>query len=372
MERFTLKEQHIRRLAALNLLDYDLDQQEMVFFGIRGAAPVYIHDPNLVNAPPNDFGLKAAVSEAELWADSHDLIFNELDFDDLAQNKRMGCTLGQWDPKKRKIAIFAASTIPNGKFFEKETQVNMLLSGRHKYVRGPHPWSPNPSTQQKAFRLDNVAPILRTGLKVVHDTNGNSRLTADYDASDTYEYSNPNDNIHSAWCAANGKGGQGAGVDNFESQGCQVVAGYPGSYQSDAKESGPWKTFRTRAYDIKTQNSFPYLLFKGNEVLQIGKYEGTPLTMRVRFGSRDHGNITLVKDLQNALNKARAEVQAEDPNTRGLSEWPLLTADGQFGINGFKAVKWFQDIRMFVECGDYDRIVGPATAAALGIELPTA
>ncbi|MCB9230150.1 MAG: hypothetical protein H6581_00685 [Bacteroidia bacterium] len=341
MGKFFFEEKHLARLVQANFFPQTND--EMIFFGLRGATPTETENHELSNGH---------------WLES-----KEIDLLDLTKEHELKCTIGQWKPKEGKIAVYPGSTVPFGEYvssFAKtgKPAVNLLLSGCYKYIKGNHPMSltrdwngQKLDSTMKAFRLSSPSvPILR------------SRDDAVFEATDDYEFMNPGDNIHAAYCNHDGKNSGGKYI--HESHGCQVVAGYPYTQYHHTRwswwdERGPWATFRQRGYEM-AQNQFYYMLFNGNEAEMITKLDGQKVQGRLRFGSRDTAQYKTVSDLQNKLNANKA--LPGQPTINGI--------DGVFGMGVMKALKFWQDHNLTLNAAAIDRIVGAQTAERLGLELP--
>jgi hypothetical protein len=304
---FTFSGVHLKRLCDINY--FQPATGEMIFFGLRGCLPA--------NADDNSFGAE------------HELGVKDLNY----LNPR--CTLGQWDPAKGKIAVFPGSTVPHQSLVKTSISkgglgTNQLATGFYAdYRKGVH--KEGKPTGHQAFRQSEGRPIRRTS------------DDKDYQNDDRVEFSNPYDNLHAAWC-------QGLDSVNYASAGCQVVVGYPKcSKPNYTKDVGPWKTFKANAY-LLTQDRFQYVLLDGKDAERVAT--ATPsdkIPARLRYGSKGD----LVADLQEALKKA------------GFYEGVI---DDEFRERTLRAVMDYQSIR-FGPLED-DGIVGPVTAAALGISWP--
>lgn len=131
--------------------------------------------------------------------------------------------------------------------------------------------------------------------------------------------------------------------------GCQVVVGYPKCPQrGNQPDVGPWKEFKSNAYSLQ-QESFPYMLLAGPDARNVALSGGSKLNARLRFGSQS----PLVSELQTRLKGA---------------DFYEGVVDGTFGERTLRAVLAFQGARFGPEADD--GIVGPVTAAALGMDLP--
>ncbi|MEP6924627.1 MAG: peptidoglycan-binding domain-containing protein [Pyrinomonadaceae bacterium] len=300
---FSFKETHLRRLCELNFFPVPADG--MILFGLRGA-------------------LSTDVDDCE-FRPEHTLDVKDLNY----TNPR--CTIGQWLPKEKKIAVFPGSTIPHRSYIKTALArhgigANQLATGFYAdYRKGVH--KAGKPTAHDAFKQTEARPIRR------------SADDFDYQNDDLIEFSNPFDNMHAAWC-------QSANGGNYASAGCQVIVGFPKCALPNHKTAvGAWRIFKENAYQL-AQNSFPYALFNGTDAQRVAVNENKPLSVRLRYGSKGD----LVKKLQKALQK--------DDFYEG-------ELDDNFKERTWRAVMNFQTIR-FGPLED-DGIVGPTTAAALDL-----
>lgn len=302
---FIFNEDHLRRLCQIN--SFPVANSELIFFGLRGCLPLNID--NL------EFNTK------------HSLLFIDPDY------LHPRCTLGQWLPKEKKIVVFPGSTVPHIRYVKlsKENNgkgANQLMTGYYKdYRKGIH--KANSRSGHHAFRQTSAHPVRRTADDF------------DFDNDDRVEFVNPYDNIHAAWS-------MGANHEYYASAGCQVVVGYPQCQRrNNSPDIGPWKDFKTNAYNLG-QDSFPYMLLSGLDALRVadGKYKWKA---RLRYGSKGK----LVRSLQEVLKD---------------KEYYNGNMDGDFGERTCRAVMEFQEVQFGPHADD--GVVGPATASALGIDWP--
>jgi hypothetical protein len=284
----------------------------IVFFGIRGALPL-----DLSGTP---------------FAERHSIRLTEFN------HVQMRCTLGQWRPAERVLALFPGSTVPRRTAVatakaKSGIGANMLMLGRYRYRTGIH--NADSKDGHRAFRQAVFFPVWRTSDDL------------DYDLDDWADLGGKNqtfvwDNLH---CAFH----DNIDTPGFSSNGCQVVAGHPRSARRANKpETGPWARFIENCYGRggNGQQSFTYLLFAGAEAGMVAD-ASRKLSRSLRFGSSGEW-VTIV---QKAL-------QGEG--------FDFLTPDGDFGRNTLEAVMAFQ-AREFGR-GRADGIVGANTAAALGLD----
>lgn len=283
----------------------------MVFFGLRGALPL-------------ELGGTA-------FAASHPVRLADVD------HQRMRCTLGQWKPADRTLALFPGSTVPARSAVQLAKAAggagaNMLMLGRYRYQKGVH--RANSPNGHRAFRQAMFFPVWRT------------RDDLDFDLEDTIDLGGSAtsfvfDNLHCAFADNVDRPG-------YSSNGCQVVAGAPRSARrNNAPETGPWATFVRNAYDgAPGQAQFGYHLFGGSEAAAMATNVTGTCPRSIRFGSAGEW----VERAQRAL------------QTRGFD---FLAADGQFGRDMLRAVIAFQRNEFGVNSAD--GVVGPNTAGALGL-----
>jgi peptidoglycan hydrolase-like protein with peptidoglycan-binding domain len=306
----TINEALLGRLAARN--NFGLPGDDLVFFGIRGALPA-----DIAGTP---------------FAKSHTLRLTDIN------NVQMRCTIGQYRPKTGELAVFPGSTVPSiGNVRAARARAgigaNMLMLGRYRYEQGIHK-AGRPSGH-RAFRQAVFFPVWRTSDDLDYDLLD----TADLDGDLVW------DNLHSAYH-------DNLDTAGFSSAGCQVVCGHPRSAaRGNRPETGPWKRFIENSYGAPGgQRKYVYLLFSGAEVAMVATRPADQIRQSVRFGSSG----ALVKEVQTALlNKG----------------FDLGIADGDFARATIEALMAFQT-REFGR-GKADGVVGPNTAAALGVDLPT-
>lgn len=222
MSKIKFTEAHIKKICEQK--GYKLpNTTDMIFIGIRGASPV--------NEKDQSFYQTNEVSKTPV------------------NYQTMNCTLGQWDQKTKRIAIYPGSTVPhissvaNAK--NKGGQgANQLIKGFWSFVKGVH--NPRPSTAHLAFVQNESFKVQR------------SSDDLDYDIHDPVSSGIMWDNLHSAWSGS---------TDYYASAGCQVISGMP-KCKNNLIESGPWKIFRERAYSIP-QKVFYYILIDFDDLQKI-------------------------------------------------------------------------------------------------------
>jgi hypothetical protein len=208
------------------------------------------------------------------WTRSIELTKVKLDY------KHMRCTLGIWEPAKRRIYAAPGSTVPRIDQVRKSTLrqgrgCNQLEPGYYTdYVKGEH--FKGKELGHQALRQSSPRFIRRTVRGVP------------YGKADRLLFSNPYDNLHCSWNPEVNKPG-------FNSAGCLVVAGRPycKRLQSPESNQGPWKVFHRIIYRA-VQRKFGILLLEANQVIEaISAVEKTFLC----YGSKG----SEVNDLQRKL-----------------------------------------------------------------------
>lgn len=313
MAAIALTPELLRRLARRN--NFPVPDSGMVFVCVRGATPADLSD--------NTFAPSRTIQEISL------------------DYEHMRCTFVQWKLEDGVLALFAGSTVPNRKSIDAalagKTKANQVIPGCFRYIRGRHKGStPN---GHDAFRQNIFLPVQRT------------RDDGDFDLADAIDFARSAkaeefvwDNIHAAY-------NDDAAKPGYSSEGCLVVCGFPSTTSGKFVERGPWKAFRRNAYDqTNGQQEFTCMLFEADEVARVAGGKDGDLIQLVRYGSRG----ALVGQVQAALVKAGFEIG---------------TPDDKFGRNTLIALYEFQK-RLFDQPGA-DCVVGPETAKALGIEMPT-
>lgn len=309
--RLMLSEAHL--LALWKRSQFPVTPGQIVVFGLRGCRPV-------------DFG-------GTDFAPHHEIFLATVNY------KSMNCTLGQWNPGHG-LAVFPGSTVPFGitvsaRISANGNGVNQMGRGRYpKYTAGWHKRSEG-TNGHWALLQDCPITAQRTG------------DDADFDTLDRWEVGRQfGDNIH---CAFN------MGVDGkipdaaFSSAGCQTIAG---TVKKGVRNSaaGPFRTFMMPFADkLGAQKNTEYVLFAADEAQTMIRSRLVGKTVILRMGSQG----PLVRQLQDALNRRTGS---------------KLTIDGDFGPPTFQAVIDFQT-QQFGPDAD-DGIVGPASAAKLGFQLP--
>lgn len=303
---FTISAALLERLCAINAFAHS--DRDLVFFGLRGCLPVDL-------------------DRCGTFRKEHQATVETPDY------TVPRCTLGQWQPAKKTVALFPGSTVPHVKDVARARDklgegTNQLMTGFYQDFRKGRHKAAAP-TGHDAFRQSGQRPIRRTADDL------------DYDADDRIEIDNPGDNLHAGWCMGPDSG--------YASAGCQVVVGYPGCEKRGAGsvDTGPWAAFRATAYGaFKDQQRFQYILLRGRDAQSVAEGGRGKIPARLRFGSSGF----LVGAVQKAL-AAQHHYEGD--------------IDEDFGPRTLRAVLSFQSS---FGAGAGDGIVGSQTATALGID----
>ncbi len=302
---FALSHQTLLRLCNQNA--FAIPEGMMIFFGLRGAAPI--------NEDDNTF------------RERHFLGLREVDY------KKPCCTIGQWLPQEGKLAVFLGSTVPTLGYVEQAMAAggegaNQMMPGFYTdYMKGQH--HQGTPKAYDAFRQTRPHPVRRTV--------GNE----DFDNLDEVSFGIQSDNIHAATSYNRLNG------EDYSSAGCQVIVGYPKVPAKPASvQTGPWGPFHDNAYAI-AQTNFPYFLLLGKDGQKAASEAPSSIFPRLRFGS----NGALVAQLQEKL------------MAKGLFAQPV---NSLFDYSTFQAVVKHQEQAM--GRGEADGVVGRVTAESLGMD----
>lgn len=194
------------------------------------------------------------------------------------------CTLGLWDPARKRIFAAPGSTVPH--------RDNMRLAAAQG---GKGTNQLEPGFYRDLTKGEHLQGKLNGHAALRQTANRFYRRSPDgkgYSAASPLYFGNPYDNLHCAWNLAGTEPG-------FRSAGCMVVAGMPHCPRHEKPEPnrGAWKLFHALLYATK-QSVFPILMLPADEVADAlaGKAppKGRP---RLVFGSVGDG----VKALQRKL-----------------------------------------------------------------------
>jgi hypothetical protein len=210
----------------------------------------------------------------------------------------MRCTLGIWDPFRKRLFAAAGSTVPHKDNVEKAAARKGKLKGK-----GTNQLEPGFYTDlAKGEHLQGK----RNGHQALRQTAGRfyrrSLTGAPYTEAAPLFYGNPYDNLHCGWNLDAVKPG-------FSSAGCMVVAGIPHCPRREdaGPNQGPWKIFHDLLY-ATTQKSFPLLLLPAESAAEaLGGIAATAKTGRRGGRSGSDRNLVYgssgeaVKELQRRL-----------------------------------------------------------------------
>lgn len=296
----------LRRLCDINQFPIPKDA-EMVFFGIRGALPYN----------PDNYAFE----------ESRSIVITSVNYTSFR------CTLGQWNLKTGKVAIYPGSTVPGIKniraaISKKGMGTNQMLPGFYDDVKKGWHQGGSAKFGHSAFRQTRERPVRRSATDAI------------FTEDDLLTYEIQHDNIHSGF--------RTSVQDNLNaSHGCQIIVGMPDC--EVYKASGGFKAFKEAAYAVKGQEYFCYMLLNAKDYERVDMAMKDPFPRRLRYGSAGEA----VKALQGAL--ADANMMEDDE----FEETSI------FDIPTFKAVINYQKKNKLVT----DGVVGKGTAAMLGIDL---
>jgi hypothetical protein len=302
---FKLTHELLRAVCERNL--FPVPETGMVFFGLRGCLPL----------DPEDYS----------FAESRDLKVADVNY----RNPR--CTLGQWLPDIKKLAVFPGSTCPNESLVASAKKEggqgsNQLLTGYYTFVKGEH--HVGKPSGHKAFRQEEDRVVLR------------NKDDMDFDFYDVLSSGVQYDNLHCGFSAGVSSG--------YSSAGCQVVVGFPNRNDGEGKESGPWSVFRQTAYKLP-QNTFHYVLLRGRELEAMAQAPDLVRPFTIRFGSEGDLVLKVQKELRRF----------------GLGS---IVPNGSCGPGMQMAIVNFQISKMGAD--NADGIFGANTAVQLGLtDWPT-
>lgn len=353
---FNISDALLRRVAAIHNYPIHDHEEEMIFFGIRGALP-----------PESCDDLSYDFSPYMEFKNEHTLRLVKVNY------YFPRCVLGQWLPAQKKVAVFPGSTVPNLLVVRSNnytlTQFNQLVPGWYDYKKGMHPAS-RKKGQHKAFRMQNSAVLRRNSYKISGDLPVISYAPEDA----RILVMNPYDNIHAA--RHNPKSTRAKKSPNlfhyvltsrYSSLGCQVLVGNPAAMLSAGYNGNwnAWDKFYKSAYrkNAAEQEAFKYLLFTSEEGYDIAQDNASGnRNLVLNYGSQGE----TVQQIQESLKKKRS----------GKTGKPYYTSsiDQQFGPGMAKAIINFQKENynqsleeISLSQADIDCFISSGTGALLGI-----
>jgi len=248
---------------------------KLVLFSVRGALPRGSHTS---------------------WSDSHNLTPVKVDY------KHMRCSIGIWNPGRKKIFIVSGSTVPH---------YDEVLKAAAKGGKGSNQLEPGYYTdyykgEHLMGKPRGHQALRQTGNRFVR----RSSHKPPYSKNDRLYFSNPFDNLHCAWNTNPKKEG-------YSSAGCIVVSGTPfcKRLKGSTANSGSWKNFHKLIYDAR-QNKFSLLLLEYHVLAGLRDSKKVPAVMC--YGSQGDR----VKKLQSLLKHV------------GLYRGPV---SGKLGVRTYKA-----------------------------------
>ena len=204
----------------------------------------------------------------------------------------MRCTLGIWDPQRKRLFAAPGSTVP----YKAQVEIAAARKGKLR-GKGTNQLEPGFYTDlSKGEHLQGKT----NGHQALRQTAGRfyrrSPTGLPYTEASPLYFGNPYDNLHCGW----NLDGLAAG---FSSAGCMVVAGIPHCpRRPDRKvDQGPWKIFHNLLYAEK-QSRFPLLLLSFQTLFSaVAKptMHATGLRRNLVFGSSGEA----VRELQRFLSE---------------------------------------------------------------------
>lgn len=237
------------------------------------------------------FGLRGALplDASKGWVPSVRLETSPVD------HLHLRCTLGLWDPARKRIFAAPGSTVPHRDNMRLAAErggkgTNQLEPGFYRdLTKGEHlqgKLNGHAALRQTASRFYRRSP----------DGKG-------YGPSSPLFFGNPYDNLHCAWNLLGTEPG-------FRSAGCLVVAGMPHCPRHEKPEpnQGAWKLFHGLLYAAK-QSAFPILVLPAAEAADALAGKAAPKSRpRLVFGSEGDGVKALQRKLASqGLFKGRAD-----------------------------------------------------------------
>ncbi len=281
-EPFSLTHASLLSLSRANEYEPRLRETRRVVFGLRGceiadADGVHQRKVRLIESMPNHFDRR--------------------------------CVIGVWDRRRRTVAVFAGSTVPNRvqvelhwlwAEYERQGQptkspgqwmTNLLPQGLYEYEIGTHLEGARPRSRRQpgALRQIKATPVLR------------AQRSASYTFDEAWDYAPEpvGDNVHASVYSDYFLG--------FSSQGCQTILG---NYAPRGlRAQGAWAQFRRALgllpIDQNTQTTgndcerYPYLLTTGREARlhAESRTRRRASLRRLRTGSRGADVLALQRRL---------------------------------------------------------------------------
>jgi hypothetical protein len=229
------------------------------------------------------FGLRGCLPARPVsgWVPAVDLVPAKVD------HVHMRCTLGIWDPGKKRLFAAAGSTVPH----KENVIVAAAKGGKGTNQLEPGFWTDLTKGEHLQGKLNGHQALRQTANRLYR----RSPTGLPYSEKSPLFLGNPYDNLHCGWNLD--------GLEpRFRSAGCMVVAGLPHCprHEVPAPNQGAWKIFHGFLY-AAPQKAFPILLLPGGEALKVLAVPGARTARpRLVHGSTGEG----VKALQRKLSAA--------------------------------------------------------------------
>lgn len=252
-----------------NFYQYRLTNEAYVFFAIRGSLPEAVLK--------GDFGAATALKVYQQIRGTR------------VNYETARCTVGLWDIKNSKLALFPGSTVPSKKYlFTHASSVatfNILCPGKYELRRGVHPRNEHSFQSHDAFLMDGYGMVEIPPLERLKHT---VRLNL---GRSTYRVVLPGDNLHAARTEP-----RKVNLDldcsvmlkmNYSSSGCITVLGQPKEYVLSKLPHTSWNCWQTFVDLVNgvgsTKINFTFLLFTFSDFLHINQTSSGSL---IRYGSQ--------------------------------------------------------------------------------------
>lgn len=197
------------------------------------------------------FGLRGCLPTrpARGWSASVDLVPAKVDY------RHMRCTLGIWDPKRKRLFAAAGSTVPHMENVIKAA----AQGGKGTNQIEPGFWTDLTKGEHLQGKVNGHQALRQTAGRLYR----RSPLGLPYSEASPLYLGNPYDNLHCGWNLD--------GLEpRFRSAGCLVVAGLPHCHRHEepVPNQGAWKIFHGLLYR-SAQEKFPLLLLPGSDALKV-------------------------------------------------------------------------------------------------------
>ncbi|MDO1446480.1 hypothetical protein Q0590_09485 [Rhodocytophaga aerolata] len=252
-----------------NFYQYSLTEQDYLFFAVRGSLPEAVLHGDFVEATK----LKAYQTIRRTRVNY----------------KTARCTIGLWDVKNSKLALFPGSTVPSKKYlFTHASSIatfNILCPGRYELRRGVHPRNEHGFQRHEAFLMDGyglveIPPVERLTHTVRFDW-----------SQSVYTVVLAGDNLHAARTEPRQDQPDLAGSImlkmNYSSSGCMTILGQPKEYVRSNRTYtawNGWQTFVDLVNEVGAdKKNFTFLLFTFSDFENKNQTSSGSL---IRYGSQ--------------------------------------------------------------------------------------